>query len=107
MVFHALPHLSTREVGAVLESAVRRIARYLARRGLVRGPGDSVSHPSMTYLAGWLRRAVGYEKERRPVTPSVRAALSVVSAPRQQRLNFLPEPQGQGALRGSHARGLR
>jgi len=40
-VFHALPHLSTREVGAVLESAVRRIARYLARRGLVRGPGDS------------------------------------------------------------------
>ena len=41
VVFHALPHLSTREVGAVLESAVRRIARYLARRGLVRGPGDS------------------------------------------------------------------
>jgi len=41
VVFHALPHLSTREVGAVLESAVRRIARYLARRGLLRGPGDS------------------------------------------------------------------
>ncbi len=44
VVFHALPHLSTREVGAVLESAVRRIARYLARRGLVRGPGDSDVH---------------------------------------------------------------
>jgi len=41
VVFEALPHLSTREVGAVLESAVRRIARYLARRGLVRRPGDS------------------------------------------------------------------
>ena len=41
VVFHALPHLATREVGVVLESAVRRIARYLARRGLLRGPGDS------------------------------------------------------------------
>ena len=41
VVFHELPHLSTREVGAVLESAVRRIARYLARRGLLRGPDDS------------------------------------------------------------------
>lgn len=41
MFFHALPHLSTREFGAVLESAVRRSARYLAPRGLVRGPGDS------------------------------------------------------------------
>jgi hypothetical protein len=36
VVFHALPHLSTQEVGTVLERAVRRIARYLARRGLVR-----------------------------------------------------------------------
>ena len=36
VVFHALPHLSTREVGAALEDAVRRIARYLARRGLLR-----------------------------------------------------------------------
>ena len=36
VVFHALPHLSTREVGAVLEHAVRLIARYLARRRLLR-----------------------------------------------------------------------
>jgi len=43
---------------------------------------------------------VGYERERRAVTLSLRAAVSVGSAPRQQRLNFLPEPQGHGALRG-------
>ena len=36
VVFHALPHVSTREVGAVVEQAVRRIARYLTRRGLLR-----------------------------------------------------------------------
>jgi hypothetical protein len=35
VLFHALPHLSTREVGEVLEKAVRRIARWLARRGLL------------------------------------------------------------------------
>ena len=39
VVFHALPRLSTREVGAVLEQAVRRMARYLARRGLLGGDG--------------------------------------------------------------------
>jgi len=41
VVFHALPHLSTREVGAVLEDAVRRIARYLTRRGLLRADDDA------------------------------------------------------------------
>ena len=41
LVFHALAHLSTREVGAVLASAVRRIARYLTRRGLLRGTDDN------------------------------------------------------------------
>ena len=35
VVFRALPRLSTREVGAVLEQGVRRMARYLARRGLL------------------------------------------------------------------------
>jgi hypothetical protein len=35
VLFHALPHLSTREVGEVLEKAVRRIARHLKRRGLL------------------------------------------------------------------------
>ena len=41
VVFHALPHLSTREVGAVLEDAVRRIARYLTRRGLLRADDEA------------------------------------------------------------------
>ena len=36
VAFHALPHLSTRDVGSVLERAVRRIERFLKRRGLLR-----------------------------------------------------------------------
>ena len=35
VLFHELPHLSTREVGANLEEAVRRMARHLKRRGLL------------------------------------------------------------------------
>jgi hypothetical protein len=31
LLLHALPHLSTREVGEVLEKAVRCIARFLMR----------------------------------------------------------------------------
>ncbi len=42
VVFHALPHLSTREVGSVLERVVRRIERFLKKRGLVRaGENDA------------------------------------------------------------------
>ncbi len=43
VVFHALPHLSTREVGSVLERVVRRIERFLKKRGLLRA-GDSDVH---------------------------------------------------------------
>ncbi len=42
MVLHALPHLGAREVGSVLERAVRRIERFLKKRGLLRD-GDSDS----------------------------------------------------------------
>ncbi len=45
MVFHALPHVSTREVGSVLDRAVRRIERFLKKRGLLRADdGDSAAH---------------------------------------------------------------
>ncbi len=44
VVFHALPHLSTREVGGVLERAVLRIGRFLKRRGLLRD-GDAPPKP--------------------------------------------------------------
>ncbi len=55
VVFHALPHLSTRDVGSVLERAVRRIERFLKRRGLLRdddtaptGDGDADADPDAT-----------------------------------------------------------
>jgi hypothetical protein len=35
VLWHGLPHLSTGEVGGVLEKAVRHIARHLMRRGLL------------------------------------------------------------------------
>jgi hypothetical protein len=38
VLFRELPRLSTREVGSVLQQAVRRIARHLARRGLLDEP---------------------------------------------------------------------
>ncbi len=41
-MFHALPHLSTREVGSVLERAVRRIERILKKRGLLRAGENDV-----------------------------------------------------------------
>lgn len=40
LVFDALPHLQTREVGEVLDKTVRRIARYLTRRGLLGDSGE-------------------------------------------------------------------
>ncbi len=43
MVFHALPHLGAREVGSVLERAVRRIERFLKKRGLLRD-GENDAH---------------------------------------------------------------
>ncbi len=41
-MFHALPHLSTREVGSVLERVVRRIERFLKKRGLLRADENDV-----------------------------------------------------------------
>ena len=43
VVFDPLAHLSTRDVGDVLERAVRRIERFLERRGLLR---DDDNHPT-------------------------------------------------------------
>jgi len=53
VLWSELPRLSTREVGCVLEKAVRRIARHLARRGLLDDPSgegdntDADAEPSV------------------------------------------------------------
>ena len=43
VLFHALPRLTTREVADVLERAVRRITRYLTRRGLLAEEGAALA----------------------------------------------------------------
>ena len=67
--FTALPHLSTREVGEVLECAVARIVKHLRRRGLLATlEGELLDEPAdsegLTSLAASAVVAAGLRPRR-------------------------------------------
>jgi hypothetical protein len=82
--FTALPHLSTREVGEVLETICKRIVKHLRRRGLL-GDGERALEPEAEADEGLSSLAVsavsgqsppaGPEWRRRPLPALVHAAL--------------------------------
>ncbi len=71
-MFHALPHLSTREVGSVLERAVRRIERFLKKRGLLSDSDSDADGQRRTELASHARyvRTASSDPCARARTPS-------------------------------------